>query len=150
MIDRIVLLVLAVFLATNASANDIINELKDKKLITILNNMEVAADNTKIHKNLSIRIIKVKDFGECDSKPESCPKEKMYVAVSEYGEYPEQKLFVVQSYGWEFVRWIEPKSKNYQDFVVKKNIISNDKKFGWFKEELITYRVTINTMQEIK
>ena len=73
-------------------------------LIYFANNYkEIAKTNDKIP-TLSARIIKLSDFGECDNS--TCPKEVIYIAISESGEYPEQKLYITEKADeWTFIKW---------------------------------------------
>ena len=73
-------------------------------LVHFTNNFEVIAQTDNTLPTLSSRLLKVREFGECDNN--SCPKEVVYIAVSEFGEYPEQALYVSpKANKWQFIEW---------------------------------------------
>ncbi len=86
------------------------------------------------------RILKVSDFGECDGTPSSCPKSTIYISVSEYGEYPEQKLYKLpKMHQWKFISWkYLPKTDQPKDFIIIKlsaKIPSQTPEKGWWKNK---------------
>jgi hypothetical protein len=98
--------VIALLAASTAIAADL-RPAKNKELSYVLNNFEIMTESGK-GDELSIRLMKVQDQGECDGSPQSCPKSAVYAAVSELGEYPEQKLYQLpKMHNWRFVRWIK-------------------------------------------
>jgi len=99
-------LVIALLAASVSLAADL-STVKNKELTYVLNNFEIMAESGK-GDELSIRLLKVQDQGECDGSPRSCPKSSVYAAVSELGEYPEQRLFQLpKMHNWRFARWIK-------------------------------------------
>jgi len=72
--------------------------------VHFINNFEEIAKTANTIPTLSSRILKIREFGECDSN--ICPSEILYIAVSEFGEYPEQKLYKTpKADEWSFVNW---------------------------------------------
>ena len=125
----------------------------DGDLTHILNNMTIVAErglsqSDRLPFVLRIILAPTPDSGsECDGTPESCPREYAYLAVSDFGEAPDQKLFrLPAAYGWEFDSWIElPKSADEKAFFVfrmKRSVVAADISKGWFAEEV--YEVAVN------
>ena len=98
-----------------------VEPLQDGTLATTLSNLTILAEaehpqSPAIH----ARVYRVIDHGECGGELLSCPMSTLYLAASEYGEYPEQRVFQLpKRHGWSFVAWRElPQSDGPQDFVV--------------------------------
>lgn len=127
-----------------AQAKDLI-DIKDTNLVHILNDSEILAETH--HPPYAVRVVRLRDHGECSGTPQSCPKQTLYIAVSNFGESPDQKLFVVyHGYGWEFIRWkTKPKKEgrgNYIIFIVKKKAVSKNIKHEWWVDEY--YEIGVN------
>lgn len=92
---RVFILVFSMLLISSCSDND---------LVFFANNLEEISKTDNVVPTLSARIFKLRDFGECyESK---CPEEVLYIAVSEFGEYPEQKVYVTpKANDWYFTKW---------------------------------------------
>lgn len=128
-------------------------ELKDTSLVHLLNNFKTVAEIRDIKKlpYAIIRIIQLQDQGECDAgKPETCPQQELYIAVSTYDEYPDQKVYVLsKSYGWKFIGWkLLPKKEGMKQFIifeVSKKVISKNTEKDWWSEE--KYEVHVNPWQ---
>jgi hypothetical protein len=55
---------------------------------------------------LSVRILKLRDHGECNNS--TCPKEQLYIAVSEFGEFPQQRIYTSPKRdSWKFISWVK-------------------------------------------
>lgn len=75
-------------------------------LVFFANNFELLSETKNDVPTLSARIFKVREFGECDNG--NCPVEHVYVAISEFGERPEQKVYKSQaSNEWRFLGWVK-------------------------------------------
>lgn len=73
-------------------------------LVHFTNNFEIIAQTDNAAPTLSSRLLKLREFGECDSG--TCPKEVVYITISEYGEYPEQSLYITpKANKWQFIEW---------------------------------------------
>jgi hypothetical protein len=99
--------------------NQSLNEIKNGELVRLLNDMEIIAEyNDNKVSPYFIRIIRLRGEGECDPYPK-CPGETLYIAVSNYDEAADQKLFVLpKAYGWSFEKWLEfPGSEDPDEFV---------------------------------
>ena len=73
-------------------------------LVNFANNYEEVARTSDTVPTLSARILRLREFGECINS--KCPKEKLYIAISEFGEYPEQRLYITdRADEWRFVEW---------------------------------------------
>lgn len=104
-------------LSAYAGKNDL-PEVKDIYLVHLLNDFELVAEIKDMP--VSVRILRLKDHGECDGSPPTCPKEILYIAVSNFDEAPDQKLYrLPMSNGWKFVKWKSvPKKEGVNHFVV--------------------------------
>lgn len=73
-------------------------------LVHFANNYDEIARTDDSVPSLSARILRVREFGECINNV--CPKEVLYIALSEFGEYPEQKLYQTKKADeWYFIAW---------------------------------------------
>ncbi len=93
-----------------------------------------------------VRILRLQEHGECDGSPITCPKSRIYIAVSEYGEAPEQKVYLLPlRHNWEFVNWIKlPETDTPDEFVelrLKAQIPTNDLSKSWWIDESYTVKV---------
>lgn len=139
-----------------AFTEDLVEE-QDATLNFVLNNMTVVADRQMDTSGLAdrlpytMRIVTVPtSFVECGDDPISCPKFFAYIAVSEFAEYPVQKLFKLpESYGWSFVSWdSDPRSLSSEDYFVvtlRKQVIADDTSQGWWSFETYTLRINLNS-----
>jgi len=94
---RNIFILLFLFLIASCSESN-------SELVTFANNFELIAETDDAQPTLSARIFKLREFGECTNG--NCPKEVLLIAVSEFGEYPEQKLYKTPlKEKWEFVEW---------------------------------------------
>lgn len=92
---RALILILFSFIVISCSNNN---------LVFFANNLEEISRTDNSVPTLSSRIYKLRDFGECYEK--QCPKEVLYITVSEFGEYPEQKVYVTpKANEWHFIKW---------------------------------------------
>ena len=92
---KILILIAFSFLAQSCTQFD---------LVRFTNNFEEIAKTNNETPTLSSRILKLREFGECDGNV--CPNEVLYITVSEFGEYPEQKLYITpKANEWVFVKW---------------------------------------------
>ncbi|MFH0808949.1 MAG: hypothetical protein V2A77_00535 [Pseudomonadota bacterium] len=137
------LIILACF-TCNAHAQSLLTAEKNAELSRILNNLEIIASTDKEY---SIRVIRVGEYGECDGTPQSCPQESLYIAVSEYGEYPDYQVYVLpRAHGWDFERWVAlPKHDGRDDFAVLrlvKRVVSADITKRWWDQE--AYELKVN------
>ena len=127
-----------------------IMEVKDPDTIHLLANLEILGELTTRSSPYFVRVIKVRDQGECDGVPETCPKEALYVVVSTYDEYPEQKAYLLpKTYDWKFVKWVSlPKEEGPQSFVklrlIRKDISKDRQKYQWVETEV---DVSVNPWQ---
>jgi len=142
------LILAAMLLFPSVGRAAVLEPVRDAELTEVLANFQIlaVADHPQ-SKGMYVRILKVQDHGECDGSPNSCPKSKLYIAVSEYGEYPEQKVYRLPSrHNWEFVGWIKlPDTDNPQDYVqlrLRAQKPAKDLTKGWWINE--TYIVKVN------
>ncbi len=93
-----------------------------------LNNFETLAETPNDTPTLSVRVFKIQEEGECDNG--ECPQAQLYIAVSEFGEYPDKNVFITEKAdAWHFSDWISiPKLGDeplQSTFRVKKTIGNN-------------------------
>lgn len=123
--------------------------IKDSKLTDVLANFVLLAETPESSKMFA-RVFRVQEHGECDGTPETCPKSTMYIAVSEYGEYPEQKLYQLpEGYNWEFINWVSfPETEDPPSNLVlkiKSQKPSSDVNKSWWINETYTLKVNYQT-----
>lgn len=120
--------------------------IKDSELTKILTNFELLAQTPESAK-MSARVLRVQEHGECDGSQSTCPKSTLYIAVSEYAEFPEQKLYQLPlGHNWQFLGWVDfPKTPNPPSYIVFKAKLqkpSNDSKKPEWVDEI--YTITVN------
>jgi hypothetical protein len=129
-----------------------LDEVKTEDLVKILNDMELIASQdpaVNLGSAYSVRVYRVMDDGECDGVPETCPKQTVYIAISDIGDPPEvRKVYTLpSSYGWDFDRWTHVPSKETPDdfieFLVTEKIPAADRTKGWW--ETVSKVVKVNT-----
>lgn len=98
----------------------LLEELKDKSMSNLLGTMEILSEKLEKKVPYFIRIVRVKEYGECDGESRTCPKQSLFVLVSSRDEYPEQKVYLLpKAYGWEFVGYVSmPKTEGVDEFAV--------------------------------
>lgn len=73
-------------------------------LVYFANNFEEIARTDNTIPTLSTRLLKLREHGECFEN--KCPHEVLYITVSEFGEYPDQKLYITpKANEWQFTGW---------------------------------------------
>jgi hypothetical protein len=142
------LLIVIILLFSSVGGAAGLKSVSDGELKEALANFQIlaVADHPQ-SKGMYVRIVKVQDHGECDGSPNTCPKSKLYIAVSEFGECPEQKVYRLPSlHNWEFAGWIKlPETDNPQDYVqlrLRAQIPAKDLIKGWWVNE--SYIVKVN------
>ncbi len=102
-------------------------------IVHFANNFEVIAETENKVPTLSSRILRIREFGECDNN--ICPSEILYITVSEFGEYPEQKLYKTPKANvWSFEGWEHiPKLGEPNPTLVINLKSENNKKVKYFK-----------------
>ena len=138
------------FVSTSATATDQplasadLEEISDAQFVQFLNRMEVTAElNTAPYR---VRLIRDREQGECDSQPESCPKEELYIAVSTFDEVPDFNAYrLAGSFGWKFVNWRKIPDVDSVDqfvsFTVERKVLSGDSKESWWDTEEVHVEV---------
>lgn len=72
----------------------------------LLNEQTLIAETTPKKPPLNVKVFKVTEHGECFEN--QCPLSQLYIAVSEYGEYPNQAYYISpKRNNWLFVKWIK-------------------------------------------
>jgi hypothetical protein len=95
-------------LVAQAAWADSVAKIGSPELVALLNRGEVLAECKHPQCELHVRLFRVPHSGECDGSPETCPKSSLYVAVSEYGDPPDEVAFQFEDrHNWQFVRWLE-------------------------------------------
>lgn len=94
---RILLLLSALFISACSSID----------VAHILNEQVLIAETSPQKPPTNVRVYKVADSGECASETQ-CPLSQLYIAISEYGEYPKKAFYVSpKKMNWQFVKWIK-------------------------------------------
>jgi len=93
---RIVILIIISLFISSCVKND---------LVYFANNFEEIAKTDNTVPTLSTKLLKLREHGECFEK--KCPQEVIYITVSEFGEYPDQKLYITpKANEWLFTGWV--------------------------------------------
>jgi len=142
-------------LPLSTSLAEELHPVEKKEIAQILANFKILAEVGFPESKVHVRVIEVRDHGECAGSPETCPKSAIYIAVSEYGEYPEQKVFKLKKmHGWEFADWLSfPESEGVQDYVVfnmKGKSPAEDITKKWWKEYVFEVKVNYHQAQIIQ
>jgi len=116
----------------------------DPTLTSLLNRLEIVAEQKRAP--IAVRLFRIRNLGECDGTPATCPKEDFYIAVSTIDEAPTERLFVLpKSYGWQFVAWNHiPKEEGPSHFVeieLQEKAISPNPEKKWWSETRYKLRV---------
>ena|SRR3989442_4048174 len=133
------------------AGTDKLVEVSDLNLVHLLNDFEVLAMKDDLRQaEFRIRIIRLKDHGECDETLQSCPKQALYIAIGAFREFPTEKLFTLpKAYGWEFVGWTAfPKGNTKNDFIAfevqERRIPTTPEKGSWSKRN---FEIRVNPWQ---
>jgi hypothetical protein len=116
--------------------------------VHLLNAGEIIAEVGYPDSVYAVRVVRVRENGECDGAPTTCPTTKLYVAVSETGaEYPEETLFVLPPLNdYRFEGWVElPRSEgssSYVRFRITTSETAPDPTTGWWVDR--KYEVNVN------
>lgn len=95
-----------------------------------------------------VRVLGIAVDGECDGRPETCPKQQAAIALADDGEEPERRVyFLPEAFGWTFGEWEKtPQSFDAENdaiqFVIVRKVVGPDPTKGWWAEE--RYRVRVN------
>ncbi len=130
------ILTLIICLAFSALGQDLTSTKVDNDdLVYILNNLEKMSIYKSDTSVLYIRVYSVPDHSG-SAKAASCDvTTTIYIAVSEYGEVPDQSLFKLSSvYNPKFIKWIP--SKNEPALVLSYGIAD--------KRKTVTIKVKLN------
>ena len=145
--------VVAVCLATSwaqASAAAL-EEVRSGDLVKILNDLEILATldpSVDPEATYHIQVYRVRDDGECDGKPDTCPKEVVYIAISDLGDSPEARnvYALPPAYGWTFEHWTHVATSDapvdYTEFVVTEKLLGEDPARSWWKTVRRVVRVS--------
>ncbi len=132
-----------------------LTSVEDENITFILNNFQILAEYKKLP--LLTRVFLVRDHGECDGKPETCPKRRLLIAISSFDEAPEQKLYESKkAFGWKFSEWISiPKGDGPDDYIVfslTERTVSTDniERLNWSETEYHVYVNLYNGFMKIK
>lgn len=144
MIARSICLSFVLFLTSCASSGLELKGVGRAELVALLNYLEILAEMHELP--YSVRVIRVGEPGECNGSPESCPKVRLYIAVSTFDEAPDLNLYLLpEAYGWDFVRWgPRPRRESpdeYLSIVLSREVVSETPERGWFKQEVYEAKV---------
>ena len=122
----------------------------DQDLVNFLTGIEILGERR--FPPLAVRIIKFRPDGECDPEPPDCPRATLYVSVSEFGEFPDKKVYVVTgSYGWSFQRWLPPTSesdaKSARVQFELRELVATSEAAGWWDEKVRAFDVSFEGLR---
>jgi len=121
--------------------------MREEGLTNLLNGFRVVADRQV--PPLAVRLVELRADGECDPEPPDCPRAVLYVAVSEFGEHPEKRLYAVEgAFRWSFGQWLPPphheqKQPDRVQFELIEAVANEDLAQGWWKEKKRTFEVSL-------
>ena len=148
MVRQALMLVLLVGVACAARAEDL-KPIEDAELTLILNNFETLSEQAGPPGATPyiVKVLRVATDGECDGKPETCPKRRLYIAVSDFGEAPKRAVYrLSDAFGWDFEGWGKPVTgRSGHELLpvrLKRSIISPTPDKGWFTKE--SYEVLVS------
>lgn len=142
-------------LFSGISLADPVTQISDPSLVDLITKVEVlASQDLSINRRLplAVRVLKVSEDGECDGTPESCPLEKIYVAVSDFDLEPNRKVYQLpDAYGWEFSGWEFVPMDNEADdtffIILTRKVVSPTIASGWWQNR--AYRLRVNLKEAI-
>jgi hypothetical protein len=142
----ILIIIISIILLPVGLFADEIPSIKDQQLKEVIANLEFLGEATLPDSPMHVRIIRVRDHGECDSSPETCPKSTIYISVSQYDEAPEQAVYQLPKYhGWEFMGWKKfPSQDGPDDYVIlelKAKEPSPTPELGWWSGKSFIVKV---------
>lgn len=145
---KLAVLLLGAFLYSTDALSGSLKVVEDQRIALLLNYMEIKHDqDTKYFK---FRALSLRELGECDGNPESCPREHFYLTVSTIDLAPDYVAYELPlSHGWELSELKEIDSPGeYQRFIVltlKRRTPAMNYELDWWVEE--NYEVHINPWQ---
>lgn len=129
-----------------------IDPVENRSLAHLLDYFTIFNEKNFHEQGVRLKIINVPERGECDNTPESCPREELFISVSELEDVGDFNLFSLgKSFWWEFSNWKDvftnPDHSSNKDhfyfvFDIKKRVMAKNTKIKWFDE--ITLRVFVN------
>jgi hypothetical protein len=94
-----------------------VSTVKNNDMVKFANESKIIAE--KKNDNLAIKIILLGNLPGSAGYPNGEITDNLYVAVSEFGEYPEQNLFCIsQFYNLKFLKWDNEKPKTI-NFIIE-------------------------------
>jgi hypothetical protein len=94
-------------LSSSANRGDHLQVVQNERLAYVLANLQVLSETSpQQSKALRVRVLSVPEQGECDGTPQSCPQVELFIAVSGFDEYPDQRVYQLpRRYDWRFIEW---------------------------------------------
>lgn len=141
--------IIGVFLlgCSNAYA---VKKIEDNQLKFILSGVNVVKEER--FKNYTFRALSVREQGECDGHPNTCPKLHFYLVVSTIDEAPDTAIYELDaSHNWEIelVNEIDSYSE-FQKYLVihlKRTMPAHDISKNWWR--IVDYKLKINPWESI-
>lgn len=120
-------------------------KIESEQLKFILGGVKVEVE--KEFENFNFRSLSVRETGECDGQPTTCPKLHYYLVISTFDEVPDQAVYKLEpSQNWEIAHIDEIDSYGeYQKYLViclKRTVPSEDISENWWKVK--TLKIKIN------
>ena len=120
----------------SSSAKVVLQPLNNLVLVDFINLSELLLEQENY--NTTIRVYRIWEGpAECDGRPKTCPRYRLYLGILISGEYPERKVYVSsQAYGWHNPKIIHhPNAERRDDFieiVVEEKVIGKNPDKNWF------------------
>ncbi len=101
-------ILVSVFIYSVVNAQSV-KVITDSEFVRFANNFELIAEKQHPRKcSVAVQIFKIRDSGECSGWSARCPKSRIFIALSNFGEFPDQFLYELPRYhNWEFIEWLK-------------------------------------------
>lgn len=90
----------------------------DAETVRLLDRVEILAERQDFP--LALRVLRVREDGECNPDRSRCPQQRLYVVASSFDEYPERVAYELpKAFTWLFDAWVRyPSEEAREDFAV--------------------------------
>ena len=121
-----------------------IDKVEDLDLASIISRSELLAETTREQSPFfSVRIVRVRDLGECNGSPRTCPRTTLYVALSERDEHPLEVVYRLPArHDWRFVGWrsFPRKGTDLVEFELASKLPRSDPEQDWWDQVIHVLR----------
>lgn len=117
---------------------------RDPFLSKLMNGIEIAKEERTT--DFVLRALRLQELGECDGSPDTCPKERFYLAISTIDDDPDQAVYELpMSHKWEImnVSTIDSpgEDKRFVVLTMRREVLSKAPSDHWWDSEVYTVRL---------